>query len=131
MNGYLLDTSICVALFRGNRGVSQRLNAVGKAQCFVSDVVVAELLVGAYKSDRTDENLQQVYDFVAELNMVSFEETMDVFAKERVKLWEAGNKIEDFDLLIGCAAKAKGLVMVTHNRKHFEHIDSIVIEDWV
>ena len=52
------------------------------------------------------------------------------FAKERVRLWTAGNKIEDFDLLIGCAAKAKGLVMVTHNRKHFEHIEGIDIEDW-
>lgn len=34
-------------------------------------------------------------------------------------------------LLIGSAAKAKDLVMVTHNRKHFEHIKGISIEDWV
>ena len=40
-------------------------------------------------------------------------------------------KIEDFDLLIGCAAKAAGLTMVTHNVKHFSHIDGIEIEDWV
>ena len=33
-------------------------------------------------------------------------------------------------LLIGSAAKAKGLVVVTHNRKHFEHIEGISIEDW-
>jgi tRNA(fMet)-specific endonuclease VapC len=45
--------------------------------------------------------------------------------------WNAGQKIEDFDLLIGCAAKARGLTMVTHNVKHFEHIEGLTIEDWV
>jgi tRNA(fMet)-specific endonuclease VapC len=131
MNGYLLDTSICVALFRGSRKVSMHLNAVGRENCFISDVVVAELLVGAYNSDRVEENLQQVNEFVSELTVVPLIDTIHTFAKERVRLWNAGNKIEDFDLLIGCAAKAKGLVMVTHNRKHFEHIEGIDIEDWV
>ena len=132
MRGYLLDTSICVALFRGNRQVGQRLNAVGKENCYVNDVVVAELMIGAYKSEWTEENLRQVNAFIAELKeVIPFADTMETFAKERVRLWDAGKKIEDFDLLIGCAAKAKGLVMVTHNTKHFEHIDDIRIEDWV
>ena len=30
MKGYLLDTSICVAIFRGNRQVAAKLNKVGK-----------------------------------------------------------------------------------------------------
>lgn len=131
MKGYLLDTSICVALFRGNRSVSEKLNAIGKDCCFVNDVVVAELIVGAYKSERTKENLEQVVDFVSDIHVIPFAETMHVFAQERVRLWNAGQKIEDFDLLIGCAAKAKSLTMVTHNVSHFEHIEGINIEDWV
>lgn len=131
MNGFLLDTSICVALFRGNRNVAQRLNIVGRNRCFVSDVVVSELLVGAYKSEHKDENLQQISDFLTEIRIIPFADSMHVFAQERVKLWNAGNKIEDFDLLIGCAAKAKDLIMVTHNVKHFEHIGGLTIEDWV
>lgn len=31
----------------------------------------------------------------------------------------------------GSAAKATGLTMVTHNVKHFERIEGLVIEDWV
>lgn len=131
MKGYLLDTSICVALFRGNRSVSEKLNAVGMDRCFVNDVVVAELIVGAYKSERTKENLEQIADFATVVQIIPFAETMHVFAQERVRLWNAGRKIEDFDLLIGCAAKAKGLTMVTHNVSHFEHIDGLTIEDWV
>lgn len=65
------------------------------------------------------------------MKVIPFHETVHIFAKERTALWKAGKKIDDFDLLIGSAAKAKGLVVVTHNRKHFEHIEGISIEDWV
>jgi len=51
MKGYLLDTSTCVAIFRGNRQVAAKLNEAGKEKCFVSPIVVAELLFGAYRSN--------------------------------------------------------------------------------
>ena len=131
MNGYLLDTSICVAILRGNKSIATKLNAIGKDHCFINDVVLSELLVGAYKSERTEDNLKAIEDFLSEIRVIPFAESVHVFAKERVKLWKAGNKIDDFDLLIGCAAKAKDLTMVTHNVRHFEHIDGIIIEDWI
>lgn len=131
MKGYLLDTSICVAIFRGNRQVAARVNEAGKENCFISPIVVAELLFGAYRSKMVAENLKQTRDFVSELQLLPFEECLDTYAQERARLWEAGEKIEDFDLLIGCAAKAAGLTMVTHNVKHFSHIEGLDIEDWI
>ena len=131
MKGYLLDTSICVAIFRGNRHVAAKLNEVGKEQCFITQVVVAELLFGAYRSKRVEENLEQTREFIKEVRVLPFDDCVEVFAKERARIWKAGKKIEDFDLLIGCAAKAAGLTMVTHNVKHFSHIEGIEIEDWV
>lgn len=130
MNGYLLDTSICVFLLRGNHNIEERLNNIDANKCFITDAVVAELLFGAYYSDRTVDNLMQVEQFVAEMQVIPFSETVHTFAQERTRLWKLGRKIEDFDLLIGCAAKAKGLIMVTHNVKHFEHIKGLDIEDW-
>lgn len=131
MKGYLLDTSTCVAIFRGNREVADRMEKVGKDKCFISQIVVAELLFGAYKSNRVEENLKQTYAFIEEMNVLPFEDCLDTFAKERVLLWNTGKPIEDFDLLIGCAAKAADLTVVTHNVKHFSHIEGIKIEDWV
>ena len=131
MKGYLLDTSICVFLLRGKRSVEERLNEIDEDECYITDAVVAELLFGAYYSDRDEDNLRQVEKFVAEMKVIPFHETVHTFAKERTALWKAGKKIDDFDLFIGSAAKAKGLVVVTHNRKHFEHIEGISIEDWV
>ena len=131
MKGYLLDTSICVFLLRGNRKVEERLNEIDEDECYITDVVLAELLFGAYYSDQVEDNLRQVEEFVSEMKVIPFAETIHAFAQERTTLWKRGNKIDDFDLLIGSAAKAKNLVVVTHNRKHFEHIDGISIEDWV
>ena len=57
-----------------------------------------------------------------------------IFAKVEQLIAESLNyekNIEDFDLLIGCAAKAAGLTVVTHNVKHFSHIEDLDIEDWV
>lgn len=131
MNGYLLDTSTCIFLLRGKRSVEEKLNEIDVESCYISDAVVAELLFGAYYSDRVEENLRQVDAFVTEMKVIPFDQTVQVFAQERAKLWKAGKKIEDFDLLIGCAAKAMGLTIVTHNRKPFEHIEGLDIEDWV
>lgn len=131
MKGYLLDTSTCVAIFRGNRDVAAMMNAVGKEKCFVTHIVVAELLFGAYRSKFVKENLNQTYAFIKEVTVLPFEDCVETYAKERARLCDAGKPIEDFDLLIGCAAKAAGLTVVTHNVKHFCHIDGLIIEDWI
>jgi tRNA(fMet)-specific endonuclease VapC len=107
------------------------MEKVGKDKCFISQIVVAELLFGAYRSNQVEKNLKQAHAFIEAMNVLPFEDCVETFAKERVSLWNAGKPIEDFDLLIGCAAKAAGLTVVTHNVKHFSHIEGIEIEDWV
>jgi len=131
MNGYLLDTSICVYLFRGNRDIAQRLNKLGFERCFICDVVLAELRYGAYNSNFAEDNLKMIDDFIKEVRVLPFADSIDVYAKEKVRLKKAGKLIEDFDLLIGCAAKAAKLTMVTNNTKHFSHIEGLAIEDWI
>ena len=73
----------------------------------------------------------QTRAFVTDVQVLPFEDSLETFAKERARLWDEGKKIEDFDLLIGCAAKAAGLTIVTHNVKHFNHIEGLNIEDWI
>ncbi|MCR4854404.1 MAG: hypothetical protein K5893_12540 [Prevotella sp.] len=65
------------------------------------------------------------------MKIVPFAETIDIFCQEKLRLQVMGRKLDDYDLLIGCAAKAKGLVMVTDNVKHFDRIEGIEVQDWV
>jgi len=39
--------------------------------------------------------------------------------------------ISDFDLLIGCTAVEKDMIMVTENVREFERISNIKIENWI
>lgn len=43
MKKYLLDTNICVFLFRDKYDVAQKLDEIGIDNCYISSVTVAEL----------------------------------------------------------------------------------------
>ena len=60
MNGYLLDTSTCIFLLRGKRSVEEKLNEIDEDNCYISEVVLAELIFGAYYSEQIEDNLRQV-----------------------------------------------------------------------
>lgn len=131
MKGYLLDTNICVFLLRKKYGVDRRLSELGPEQCFISEITVAELKYGAYKSNRTEENLALIDVFTNRINVVPFTESIDFYAKEKNRLRAIGTPIEDFGLLIASAAISKDLTLVTDNTKHFARIESIMLENWV
>ena len=131
MNGYLLDTSICVFLFRDKYNVAERLNNIGAENCYISDVTIAELRYGAYKSERTDDNLALIEELEKTLNVVPFRESVNIYAKEKNRLRQLGTPIEDFDLLIASAAIARNITLVTDNTKHFARVQNLKLENWI
>lgn len=50
----------------------------------------------------------------------------DIYASLRI----AGTPVDDIDLLIAGTALANGLVLVTHNTKHFGRISQLQLADW-
>lgn len=130
MNGYLLDTDIVVFLLRGKKGIAERLAQVSAESVFISEVTIAELEYGNRCSGRYEENKQLVDRFVSKVNIVPFSASIATYAMERQRLRQQGLSIEDFDLLIGSAAVAKNLVMVTNNTRHYARIENIRLENW-
>ncbi len=43
----------------------------------------------------------------------------------------AGQIVADADLFIGAIALSRGATIVTGNRKHYERIPGLVVEDWL
>ena len=119
MKQYLLDTCICVFLFRQKFEIAEKLVGIGASQCFVSEVTIVELKYGAYKSNRLKENLDLIDRFISKINIVLFAESVDFFAQEKNRLRSLGTPVEDFDLLIASAACSRNLILVTDNLKHF------------
>ena len=44
---YLLDTNICIHLFRGKFNLLNKLNSIGINNCSISEITLAELVFGA------------------------------------------------------------------------------------
>lgn len=130
MNGYLLDTNICIYYIKGRYNLDKKFDAIDEDLLFISEITLAELKFGIENSASPDKNRAVLQDFLSGVQILPIFDSLDIFAKEKARLRKSGTPVDDFDLFIGASAVANDMVLVTNNAKHFERIDGIVIENW-
>lgn len=128
---YLLDTSTCVELLRGNERVRQKCVEHNQF-CCISAITAIELMYGAYNAPERylQQELAKARLLIDYYDIIGIDDIADAFSREKVRLESIGQTVEDFDLLIGVSARENKLTVVTHNIKHFERIESLKCEDW-
>ena len=52
---------------------------------------------------------------------------INTYVNQKIKLEKQGNKLDDFDLLIGATAQENNLTLVTNNKRHFERMSELEI----
>ena len=127
---YLLDTNICIFFLQGKYGIKEKIQKVGRKNCCISEITIAELLYGAAYS-QSEKHKHDVEIVLENLTIVPLYDTLPTYAEVKAQLRRAGLQIEEFDMLIGSSAVHHGYVMVTENVSHFERIPGIEIENWV
>ena len=129
---YHLDTNICVAYLRGrNLDLRKKVDAAGSDNIKLSSLVKGELLFGAYKSGRVEENLKQTYDFCEPFDIIPFDNfVLETYGKIRAALELKGQKIGANDTMIAAIALAHNATLVTNNIKEFSRIEGLLLEDW-
>ncbi len=127
---YLLDTNICIYLFKGKFNLDKKLLEVGLSNCAISEITYAELIYGAEKSKKREANLDLVENFTSQIIILPIFNGIKIFAKEKARLRKEGEIISDFDLLIGATAIANKMIMVTNNVSEFSRMRNINIENW-
>jgi tRNA(fMet)-specific endonuclease VapC len=128
---YLLDTNICIHFFRGAYGLDVKFREVQIHGLAISEITLAELAFGAENSSNPEKNFSLIDQFVEQVKVLPIFNAIAIYAKEKVRLRRLGIMISDFDLLIGATATANELIMVTENRKEFQRIANIQVENWV
>lgn len=129
---YLLDTNICVFYLRGNRTVREKLQAVGRKACGVSEISIFELRFGAENSDDPAEGHRRIDRFLRGLEVVPIVDVVMRYAKEKTRLRKLGTPLHDeFDLLIGVTALEYNYTLVTDNTKPFARFENIQLENWL
>ena len=131
MKRYLLDTNICIYLFKKRHHNLERMNQVGWENCYISEITLAELYYGASNSGQKEMKMKEIHLLEEYLTILPIRPTIEKYGDYKSVLRKQGLLIDDFDLLIGCTAVHNKLIMVPENIKHLSRIPNISIENWI
>ena len=127
----LLDTDTCIEILRGNRTVIERRRATPD-DVATSWITACELAYGAARSARPQANQALVDEFLATLPVYGLDRAAALrFGSLKARLERGARALADADLLIASIAFAQQAELVTGNRRHYERIPDLVIEDWL
>lgn len=128
---YVLDTNTLIYFFKGIGNIQRHLLSLPPNEIGVPTIVLFELEVGIAKSSSPRKRISQLKDFTALVNVIPFGPVeAKTAAQIRAKLEKKGIPIGPYDVLIAACAKAKNLILVTHNTKEFKRIEGLRLEDW-
>jgi len=96
----------------------------------LSIITIYEALSGLKHRDAKKQTA--AFELLVEVSEVwpLTEQSVELSAEVYAALRKKGKVIDDIDLLIAGIAKANEFVLVTNNRKHFDPIEGITVEDW-
>ena len=60
MAKYLLDTCVCISMFRNEGHVREKLLNVGLDNCYISEITIAELYFGVAKAENKKRKLEDI-----------------------------------------------------------------------
>lgn len=130
MRHYLLDTNICISILKDKYGIREKVLDVSPKNCFISEITIAELFYGAAKSQRA-EHFKDIDHIINLFKVLPVYPSLRLYGKLKAELEQKGQRIDEFDLLIGATSITNNMTMVTSNTKHFERITGIHLENWM
>ncbi|MDN7930452.1 type II toxin-antitoxin system VapC family toxin [Burkholderia metallica] len=127
---FLPDTHAVIAILKGAPAMLARLRTYRPADFGMPAIVAHEFYYRAYKSRRAAANVARVE--ALQFEVVSFDAEDAQHAGEiRAQLSAAGTPIGPYDALIAGQARARSLVLVTHNVRGFARVPALQVEDWL
>lgn len=129
---FMLDTNICIYVMRGRLPELSDRFASQSAQICISTITLAELHYGAEKSMHRTTNIRAIELFTHGIDVLSFSPAAAAhFGQIRADLERVGTPASSPDVLIGAHARSEGLTLVTNNRREFDRIAGLRVENWV
>lgn len=126
----LLDTDICVEILKGNKKILQR-RADYDGPIGICFMTIAELYYGAERSRDPPRNYETIEKLVLTLEIVQSDlGILRRFGAIKAQLQRDGTSLADADVLIAAATLERAERLITGNKKHFERIPGLSLEDW-
>ncbi len=128
---YMIDTNIAIYTLKNRPAKVRAAFKKHSGEMCLSTVSLGELIFGAEKSARVEHNLTVIEGFAARLKVESFNAQAAVhFGQLRAELAKSGKLIGPYDMMIAGHARAMGLILVTNNRREFDRVPGLRVENW-
>ena len=134
MIAYLLDTNILSYFIRGRHPglISRVVEAIELEKAGISAIVRAEVRFGQSGMPPNDKRRRVIDLLLDQLPALPWTvAAADAYGPLKARLHSIGQPIGELDTQIAAHALAEGLVLVTHNTRHFERISGLKLEDWM
>jgi tRNA(fMet)-specific endonuclease VapC len=132
MSVYVLDANIVSYYLKEHPQVIQNIETAIMAGYEIQIAPIAYyevrrglLLVNSQKRMEKFERLCELLPVGAFDNRA-----LDIAAGIYVEQRQKGRPADDADIFIAAFCKVNGFTLVTHNTKHFEHLDGLTLIDW-
>ena len=129
---YYLDSNICIFYLRGrNIELRNKVDSFDKTLIKIPAVVKGELLTGAMKSSRRDRNIAEVMSFLADYEIVPFDDDSAwTYGEIQSALELKGQPIGYNDTIIAATVLAHNGILITNNTREFMRVEGLEYEDW-
>jgi tRNA(fMet)-specific endonuclease VapC len=127
----VLDSDTCIGILRGRAEVLERRSAEID-EVATTWVTASELFYGAAKSSNQEANAALIVQFLNTLTVLTPDLASGrLFGELKARLATNGRIVADADPFIAAISVSHGATLVTGNRKHYERIPGLLIEDWL
>lgn len=129
---FMLDTNICIFTIKNRPQSVREAFTRHHGQMCISTITLMELIYGAEKSSDPGRNLLSIEGFAARLEVLNYDKEAAAHTGQlRAELARIGKPIGPYDQMIAGHARSQGLILVTNNRREFDRVPGLRIEDWV
>ena len=124
---YYLDTNICIYFLVGKYPqLLIKIMSFSPNDIKIPAIVKAELLHGAEKSLKRDENLAKISTFLIPFEIIPFDDVCTgYYGKIKASLEKTGMLIGPNDLIIAATTLAKNAILVTNNTFEFSRVEGL------
>ena len=126
---YLIDSNWVIDCLCVSSRHLRRVAELERDGVALSVIALAELRVGVHRVSEPVLAAQRMNAYISRFSLLPVDsETSEMFGREKARLLQQGNVIEDFDLMLAATAMRHDLTLLSDNRRHFERIAGLRIE---
>lgn len=130
---YCLDANVIIDIFRGDAPLKKKFLALQteRATFTITPIVLSELYRGAFLSQNALATFTMIEDFLQGFELLLFDKISCIYFGELyAKLQKEGKTTQVLDLMTASIVMAHRNILITRNKKHFEHIPELKYEVW-